>query len=154
MADKSHARCDEGGIAEDMIGMFVGIDDITDRLRSDGLDRLFQPLADDQRAAGIDDCDAIIADDEADIGNIAAARGVHLRHRRLMRIDARRDLAYRQRRDRGRLAESVSRQNHRSRDERQHNQQGQMLRHAALPRARRSVYAAVPALPLVYVPTF
>ena len=98
MADKPGSIAHEGRIAEDMIGMTVGVDDIADRLVGARADRRKQPLAFTHAAAGIDHSDRVVADDEADIGNVAFVLARHQRGLALMHEHAGRDLADRQHR--------------------------------------------------------
>ena len=61
----------EGDVAEHVVGMHVGVDDVLDRqlgARTDGGEQL---LADARAAAGVDDGDAIAADDEARVRGVA-----------------------------------------------------------------------------------
>ena len=57
--------------------MLMRIDDIEDGLIRLGADGGKQPLADQHAAAGVDDGDALVADHEADIGDIAQVLFAH-----------------------------------------------------------------------------
>ena len=91
VADESRAGLDEGAIAENVIGMRVGVDDIADRL--------LRPLAQsgekgapfDEAAARVDHRDGVVADDRAEIGDVARIFPRHQGSFALMRIYARRD---------------------------------------------------------------
>ncbi len=62
----------EGGVAEHMVGMHMGVDDVADRLGRCGADR-FAQLASHDRAAGcVDHGDGLASHDEAGIGHVAA----------------------------------------------------------------------------------
>ncbi len=71
VADKGRANSIKGGVAKDVIRMLVGIDDIEDGFVSASADGGEQPLADRHAAAGVDDRHTLVADHEADIGDIA-----------------------------------------------------------------------------------
>ena len=78
MTNKLGSILHEGGVAEDMIGMAMRVDDVSDRLvgaGSDGREQL-QSLA--NAATGVDDRNGVGADDEPDIGNSAIVLARHL----------------------------------------------------------------------------
>ena len=68
MADDLGAAIGEGGGAHDVVGMDMGEDEVADRQRRRGFDRLPQQPAMRQAAARVDHRDRITADDEAGIG--------------------------------------------------------------------------------------
>lgn len=80
-------------------------DDIANGFGRHAADGGEQLLANGDAAATIDDGDGLVADDEADIRNVAAIVRGDLRHESLMRINARRDLLHE-----GRLCGDISRQ--------------------------------------------
>ncbi len=100
VADKNGSVLREGRVAEHMIRMDMGIDDVAYRLRRHGADRRKKPFTFARAAAGIDHRDRFIADDEADIGGVALIRLVHHLDGTDVNIDAGRDFGHRQRRDR------------------------------------------------------
>jgi hypothetical protein len=69
MADKHRAFILECCIAEEMVGMNVRVDDVSDRFRRAGPDRGEQPEPFTHAAAGIDDRNRLTADDKSEIGN-------------------------------------------------------------------------------------
>ena len=71
VSDEGRLIRNEGGIAEDMVGVNVGIDHVADRHAGPLPDSQPEAPAVFQAAAGIDDCDAAFAYDEADIGDRA-----------------------------------------------------------------------------------
>ena len=71
MAHERRADPVESRVAEDVIRMLVGIDDIEDRLIGARADGGQQPLADRHAAPSVDDGNSLIADHEADIGDVA-----------------------------------------------------------------------------------
>ena len=77
VADKSRAKPIKGGVAKDVIGMLMRIDDIEDGLARASADGGEQPLADRHAAAGVDDRHALVTDHEADIGDIAKVLFAH-----------------------------------------------------------------------------
>ncbi len=70
MSDKRHARR-HGRVAEDVIRMFMRIDHVADRLVGDAADGQEQTLADSDAATGVDECDGVLSDDDAEIGDVA-----------------------------------------------------------------------------------
>ena len=77
VADKGRSDPVESGVAEDVIRMLMGIDDIEDGLIRLGADGGEQPLADRHAAASVDDGHALVADHKADIGDIAQVLFAH-----------------------------------------------------------------------------
>jgi hypothetical protein len=77
VADKGRAEPIERRVAEHVIRMHMRIDDIEDRLVGAGADGGKQPLANRQAAAGVDDGHSLVADHEADIGDVAQVRFAH-----------------------------------------------------------------------------
>ena len=77
VADEAGSLCGEGRIAEDMVGMAVGVDDVADRLGCAGPHRRQQRLALTEAAAGVDHGHRILADDKADIGDVAFVLAGH-----------------------------------------------------------------------------
>jgi len=71
MSDEGRAKFLEGRVAEDVVRMFVRVDDVEDRLRGPGANRGEEPSPYLDAAARVDDGDALIADNEADVGDIA-----------------------------------------------------------------------------------
>jgi hypothetical protein len=67
--DKIGAVVAEGRGPEDMVGMDVGQNHISDRLIRTRADRCAQPASLREAAAGVDDCHGLIANDKADIGD-------------------------------------------------------------------------------------
>src|SRR5262249_22981216 len=59
----------EGRVAEYVVGMHMRVDDIADGLGRMGADRSKQPASLAHAAAGINDRDSVVADDETEIGN-------------------------------------------------------------------------------------
>ena len=96
VADIGLSEALEGRVAEDVIGMFVRVDDIEDRLVRAGADRRQQSPADRHAAARIDDGHAVVADHETDVGDVAEVLFAHERDFALMDEDARRDFLHRQ----------------------------------------------------------
>ncbi len=94
VADKGGIVLLEGGVAEHMVGMHVGVDHVADRLVGHGADG-FAQLAPHHRASQrVDDGDGLVPDDEAGIGHVAAIlRRLHL-VAALMHEHARRDLRH------------------------------------------------------------
>ena len=86
-----------GRIAEHVVGMFVRVDHIANRFVGDGVDRQQQTLADGDAAAGVDQGNGVVSDDDAEIGDVA--RVVRRRECDLseMCVIAVRDLLHRQR---------------------------------------------------------
>ncbi len=77
VADEGRPDPVESGVAEDVIGMLMGIDDIEDGFIRVGADGGEQPFADRHAAAGVDDRHALVADHKADIGDIAKVLFAH-----------------------------------------------------------------------------
>ncbi len=100
MADEGRSEPLEGRVAENVIRVLVGVDDIEDRLLRAGADGGEESLADRHAAAGVDDSDALVADNEADIGDVAEVLFGHERDFALMNEHARRDFLNRKRRGR------------------------------------------------------
>ena len=93
MPDEGRAGLDEGAIAECVVGMRVGVDDV-----ANGLLRLFaqrreEGAAFDQAAAGIDHRDRFVPDDGAEIGDVARIFPGHEGSFALMRINPGGDFA-------------------------------------------------------------
>ncbi len=82
----------EGGVAEHVIGMHVGVDHVLDRLVRDFADCSLEGRADARAAAGVDDRHARIADHERRIGDVALIFRVHEGVNAFVDIDARCDL--------------------------------------------------------------
>jgi hypothetical protein len=80
-----------------VVGVDVGQDNITDRPIRAGADRRSQRASFREAAAGIDDRDGLIADDEADIGDRVLVRGRRLLVHSVVDKDAGRDFRHRQR---------------------------------------------------------
>ena len=99
VADKGRPDPVESGVAEDVIRMLMGVDDIEDGLIRLGADGGEQPLADRHAAAGVDDGHALVADHEADIGDIAQILFAHQGDFAGMDEHARRDFLDCQRRE-------------------------------------------------------
>jgi hypothetical protein len=76
MADEGGALGLERGVAEHVVGMHVRVDDVLDRQLGAGADRFEQLLADARAAAGVDDGDRLVADDETGVGGIAGVARV------------------------------------------------------------------------------
>ena len=70
MPDEVRRRIGECRIAEHVIDVHVGVDDVTHRQRGVRGDRAAQCASDTHRAAGIDDRDAATSDDEPDVGDV------------------------------------------------------------------------------------
>ena len=66
------------GIAEDVVGMTMRIDDIAHRHGGDAPDRLSKRAAHGVRPPGIDHRDATAADDESEVGDVAQVCAAHL----------------------------------------------------------------------------
>src|SRR5438874_1068783 len=64
MTDKLCSIPHEGGVAEDVIGMAMRVDDVTDRLVGIGANGREQLQSLANAAPGVDDRDSIVADDE------------------------------------------------------------------------------------------
>src|SRR5262249_22128255 len=77
MAHEYRTLAREGGIAERMIGMRMGVDHVADRFCGHGADRSTQPAPLAHAATGVDHGDRLIADDETDIGNATFIVGGH-----------------------------------------------------------------------------
>ena len=108
------------------------IDDIEDRLHRAGADRGEQPLADRHAAAGINDGHALVADDEADIGDIAQVLFAHEGDFAGMDEHARRDFLDGQGSDRlaakGALRRDCKNGDEQGADEPAHGYQSEVLR--------------------------
>ena len=79
VADKDRSVLHESGVSENVIGMAVRIDDVSDRLVGPGTNGCHQLSSLAQAAARIDHGDRVLADDEADIGDRAVVLARHLR---------------------------------------------------------------------------
>ena len=79
VADKGRSVLHEGGVAKDVIGVAVRIDDVTDRLVGPRTNSCHQSPSLAKTATGIDHGDRILSDDETDIGNRAVVLARHLR---------------------------------------------------------------------------
>lgn len=79
-----------------MVGMAVGVDDIADRLGRAGPHGGQQRLAFAKAAAGVDHGHGLIADDEADIGDVAFVLAGHQGDGPGVYEDSRCDFAHRQ----------------------------------------------------------
>ncbi len=121
MADESRARLNKGCIAEQVIRMLMRIDDVADRLGTYLPQRGEERAALDETAAGVDDGDRIVADDGAEIGDVAFVLPVHERHLALMRIDAGSDLLQR---------ETLRAKGHADKQEEQRRREYNALQHA------------------------
>ena len=82
--DEDRPLGDEGRDPEDMVGMGVGGDDVANGLRRPRPQGGEEGLALDQAAAGVDHGHGVVADDGADIGDIAFVFARH--HRDLARM--------------------------------------------------------------------
>ncbi len=100
VAHEGDAGGREGGVAEDMIGMHVSIDDEADRLCGPGPHRRQHLLAFAHAAAAVDHRHDVATDDETRIGDGAFVGLRHQGHVARMHEDAGRDLAHRQGRGR------------------------------------------------------
>src|SRR5208283_5007666 len=96
MADESGAEPLEGDVAEYVIRVLVRVDHKENRLVRSGAYRGEQPLAHWRAAARVDDGHALLADDEADIGDVAFILLAHKGDRAGMGVNAWRDLLDRQ----------------------------------------------------------
>ena len=97
MPDEIGVVVAEGGGPEDVVGMDVGQDHISDRPIRAGADRCAQRASLREAAAGVDDRHGLIADDEADIGDRVLVRGRRLLVHSVVDKDAGRDFRHRQR---------------------------------------------------------
>src|SRR6185437_10132348 len=79
-------------IAENVIGMFMRVDDIENRLVGEVADGGEETPADRDAAAGVDDGDAARANHQADVGDVALVDRVGVRDGALMGVNAGRDL--------------------------------------------------------------
>ena len=131
MPDEGRPEPVEGRVAEHMIRVLMRIDDIEDGLvgvRADGGE---QALPNRDAAAGVDHSHALVADHEADIGDVAQILFVH--ESDFARVDeyAWRDLLDRQRRGRFIAERAVRRERERgdqqSADEPTHGCQSEVL---------------------------
>jgi len=96
MADELGSVSDEGGVAEHMVGMAMGVDDVADRLGCASPHRRQQRLALTEAAAGVDHGHRILADDKADIGDVAFVLAGHEGGGPGVHEDSRCDFAHRQ----------------------------------------------------------
>ena len=69
MTDEVSTFSLECRVAEDMVGVDVGVDHVADRLGRAGADRRQQPAPFTHAAAAIDHRDPLVADDKSEIGN-------------------------------------------------------------------------------------
>ena len=79
MADEGRSVLHEGGIAENVIGVAMRVDDVADRLVGPRANGCQQSSSLAKAATGIDHGDGILSDDETDIGNRAVVLARHLR---------------------------------------------------------------------------
>ena len=100
VADERRPEPVEGRIAEDVIGMLMGIDHIEDGLRRARTNGSEQSLADRHAAAGVDDGYALVADHETNIGDVAQVLFAHERDLAHVHEHARRNFLNRQGRER------------------------------------------------------
>src|SRR5438094_249170 len=96
MADEAGSLSDKGRIAEHVVGMSMGVDDVADRLAGAGPYRGEQRLAFAEAAPRIDHGHRVLTDNETDIGNGALVLSRHQRDGAGMDEDSRRDFTYRQ----------------------------------------------------------
>ena len=87
----------EGDVAEHVVGMHVGVDDILDRQRRARADGGEKTRADARAAAGIDHGDAVAPDDEAGVGDVALVARREQLVASLVHENAGRDFAHNQR---------------------------------------------------------
>ena len=71
MADENGAGLDESAIAEHVVGMGVGVDDVANGLLRLLAQRREKGAAFDQAAARIDHRDGVVPDDRPEIGDVA-----------------------------------------------------------------------------------
>ena len=90
--DEAGVRIREGRIAEYVIHMDVGVDDIADGFLRALSDRCQQRATDAYRAARIDDSHAAASHDEADIGDIIVSRRLEVQGLAKVNEDAGGDL--------------------------------------------------------------
>jgi hypothetical protein len=90
-ADKLGAPFCKRGIAEHMIEMHVGVDDMADGLVGELFDGGTQGAPGGERPTGVDHRHAARADDHAEIGAVAARGVIDVRHLAVMHVDAGRD---------------------------------------------------------------
>jgi hypothetical protein len=77
VADDGGADLPECHVAEDMVGVHVGVDQVADRLGAYLADRGDEGVRLDQAAAAVDDGDGVGADDDAEVGDRALVGGAH-----------------------------------------------------------------------------
>ncbi len=77
VAGEGRADSIKGGVAKDVIRVLMRVDDIEDGFVGASADGGEQPLADRHAAAGVDDGHALVADHEADIGDVAKVLLAH-----------------------------------------------------------------------------
>jgi hypothetical protein len=75
VADEGGALPREGRVAEEVVGVDVGVDDVADRQPGLGAHRRQKPSAGRLAALGVDDGDGVAADHEAGIGDGSFVRG-------------------------------------------------------------------------------
>ena len=93
MSDEGRAGLDEGAIAESMIGMGVGVDDVANELLRLFAQRREEGAAFDQAAARVDHRDRVVADDRSEIGDVARIFPGHEGSFALMGVNAGGDFA-------------------------------------------------------------
>ena len=96
MSDEDGSIPDEGGVAEDVVRMAMGVDDVADRLVGPGTNGREQLLSLTYAAPGIDDRNRALADDETDIGDRAVVLARHQRGLADVHEDTGRDFVNRQ----------------------------------------------------------
>ena len=94
MSDECRPGGLEGRRSKYVIWVDMRQDDVADWLGCDRAHRREQFLADRDTAAGVDDRDGVIADDEPGIGDVATIFRAGYSHEALVRVDARRQLAH------------------------------------------------------------
>ena len=96
MTDEHGSIACERGVAKDVVGMAVGVDDVPDRLVGSRTDRRKQPLALANAASGVDHRNRAFADDESDIRDRAFVLARHQRGLAMVHEYSGGDFAHRQ----------------------------------------------------------
>ena len=90
-------RAFESGVPEDVIGVGMGIDDVSNRLRRYRADGCKQAAPFAHAAAAVDHSHSVVADDESEVGDCALVLRCHHGNGAEVSIKTGRDLGYRQR---------------------------------------------------------